>query len=256
MDPELLHVCDINMRLANAAFIGTSVRGEVMESHDLFITNCGLAVVDFNRAYLKRPAEDLAAPLARAEAYFRDAGLPFGCTVRSDLEEPACVAAMHRAGFERSGSIPAMVLDPIRERSPSIPGFEVRAVRTPEDLAHFQETAFAGFGFPPTIGHLFLTEQFLRVPGAVLYLGTIDGEPACTSSVVVTAGVAGIYWVATLPAHRGRGLGEAITWAAVAGGAKSACRVASLQASEMGRSVYARMGFATPFQYVKYDRPA
>jgi len=256
LDSDLLHACDVNMRLSNAAFLGTSVKGEVLESFDLYITNCGLAAVDFNRAHVKDPGSDLAAPIARAEAYFRAAELPFGFTVRSDLETPECAAALERAGYVRTASIPAMVLDPIRAENPSIPGFAVREVRTQADLEQFQSTSFIGFGFPPTIGRLFLTEQFLRTPGAVLYLGTVDGEPACTSSVVRTSGIAGVYWVATLPEFRGRGLGEAITWAAVAGGAADGCRVASLQASDMGRPVYERMGFTTPFHYVKFDKPA
>jgi predicted acetyltransferase len=83
----------------------------------------------------------------------------------------------------------------------------------------------------------------------------MDGEPACTSSMVPTPGVAGIYWVATLQAHRKRGLGEAITWAAVRAGVASGCPVASLQASAAGEPVYARMGFETPVHYVKYGRP-
>lgn len=243
------------MRLANSAFLGTSVRGEVLESHDLFITNCGLPETEFNRAYLKKPGGPLSAAFERAEAYFRAVALPFAFTVRSDCEEVSCVDALRDAGWERVSEMPAMVLAPIRDVSRSIPALEIREVTTEADLALFQETAFAGFGFPAQTGRLFITEQFLDNPGATLYLGLLDGEPVCTSSLVATAGIAGIYWVATLEAHRHRGLGEAITWAAVRGGISQGCRTASLQASAAGEPVYARMGFETPFHYVKYGRP-
>jgi len=254
MDRSLLHACDINMWLGNAAFLGTSVNGEVLESHDLFITNCGMPATDFNRAFLKEPGGDLAAAFERAEAYFRGAGLPFAFTVRSD-REAECAPALRAAGYERESAMPGMVLAPIRDESRPIPGLEIRRVTPGEDLARFQETAFEGFGFPKQAGHLFITEQFLRVPGVKLYLGLLDGEPACTSGMVPTPGVAGIYWVSTLEAHRGRGLGEAVTWAAVSGGMASGCPAASLQASQAGEPVYTRMGFETPIYYVKYGRP-
>jgi hypothetical protein len=38
------------------------------------------------------------------------------------------------------------------------------------------------------------------------YLGYFNGEPISTSTVFYSAGVAGIYDVATLPEARGRGL--------------------------------------------------
>jgi GNAT superfamily N-acetyltransferase len=253
MDSRLLHACDVNMWLANAAFLGTSAKGEVLETHDLFITNCGLPATVFNRAFLKEPGGDLAAAFERAEAYFERAKLPFAFTVRSD-REAACAEALVAAGYERQEEMPGMVLLPIRDGSQPIEGLEVREVATRQDLESFQETALEGFGFPRQLGRLFITEQFLEKPGAKLYLGLLHGEPVCTSSLVPTPGIAGIYWVATLPEHRKRGLGEAITWAAVRGGMESGCATASLQASEAGAPVYARMGFTTPIHYVKYGR--
>jgi hypothetical protein len=61
--------------------------------------------------------------------------------------------------------------------------------------------------------------------------------------------VGGIYRVATVEARRGRGYGEALAWAAVAGGSRAGCRVASLQASQLGRPAHARMGFAHVLDY-------
>jgi GNAT superfamily N-acetyltransferase len=226
-----------------------------MESHDLFITNCGIPETEFNRAFLKRPDAPLDAALERAENYFRGVGLPYAITVRSDCESESCIEALRKAGWERGRETPAMVLAPIRDAARATPDLEIREVATDADLAHFQETAFAGFGFPAQAGRIFITDQFLHHPGATLYLGLVDGEPACTSSLVVTAGIAGIYWVATLEAHRNRGFGEAITWAAVRGGIERGCHMASLQASTAGEPIYARMGFATPVRYVKFERP-
>ena len=70
-----------------------------------------------------------------------------------------------------------------------------------------------------------------------------------TSILFTTGDVEGIYWVATLEEQRGRGYGEALTWAAALGGQRAGCRIASLQASQLGRPVYARMGFAHVLDY-------
>jgi hypothetical protein len=48
---------------------------------------------------------------------------------------------------------------------------------------------------------------------------------------------------------RRRGYGEALTWAAVAGGQRAGCTIASLQASALGKPVYARMGFSDVLGY-------
>ena len=77
-----------------------------------------------------------------------------------------------------------------------------------------------------------------------LLLPISDGEPVCTSALVRNADVAGIYFVATLEDFRGRG--AAVTWEAARDGIEHGCRFASLQASELGRPVYERMGFDTP----------
>lgn len=251
MTDPLLHACDVNLWQADALFFGASPTGEVSELHDLHLACCGFPAADFNTAFLKKPEGDLPAAIARAEAWFARLELPFLFIVRSDQEDRS-VPALRAAGYEPKGGAPAMLLDPARDGAPEIPGLEIARVQTPEELVTYQETAFEGFGLPKSFGSLFLTEQLLAAPGVELYLGRIEGEPVSTSCLIPTQHVAGIYWVATLETHRKRGLGEALTWAAVRGGMAQGCRAASLQASVMGEPVYQRMGFRTTLEYRKY----
>jgi ribosomal protein S18 acetylase RimI-like enzyme len=94
-----------------------------------------------------------------------------------------------------------------------------------------------------------MTEWLLAQPNVRMYAGLVAGSVTATSLLVTTGPVAGIYWVATLEAARRRGFGEALTWAAVAGGQRAGCSVASLQASALGQPVYARVGFAHVLDY-------
>jgi ribosomal protein S18 acetylase RimI-like enzyme len=157
---------------------------------------------------------------------------------------------LEAAGWRlREEPVPGMALALPARVPPAPAGLAVEEVRTPEAVAAFAETAFRGFGYPPAAAKLFLNERLLGQPGVRLYAGSKGGAVVATSMLVVTGTVGGIYWVATDEAHRGRGYGEALTWAAVAGGAEAGCRVASLQASKLGRPVYARMGFTHVLDY-------
>lgn len=253
-DPALLDACDANLYLSNALMFGSSQRGEVAESCDLALASCGFPTRDFNQAHLKNPQGDVRAALDRVRSWFESRGLPYVVRVRDD-REAACAPALGAAGLERVGDDPGMVLHPIRDDTKLPAGLEISEVCCDTELAAFQQTAFAGFGFPGRLGALFLTRWLQRAPGVALYLGRVDGAPACTSMLSATGHVAGIYWVATLPEYRRRGFGEAITAAAVQGGACRGCSLASLQASKAGAPVYRRMGFETVLRYAKYALP-
>jgi GNAT superfamily N-acetyltransferase len=259
LDPALLHAFDVNYWLASAAFMGTSLRGESVESHDLSITSCGFPSQRFNHAFLKHPDGDVARACERAEAYFGAQKLPFFVQVRDD-RETLCAPVLRERGYARVDALPVMALspipqEPIRRGDRAVPGFEISEVASEADLEDYRITAFAGFGIPVQAARLFLTEAFWRMPGVRLYLGRLDGVAVATSALVSSPGVAGIYWVATHPEFRKRGFGEVVTWAAVCGGARDGLPVACLQASAMGAPVYRRMGFDTPAHYVQYGRP-
>jgi hypothetical protein len=129
------------------------------------------------------------------------------------------------------------------------PGLEIEPVRTSEQLVAFREAAFRGFGYPVGAAHIFLSERVLELPQVRMYSGLLDGATISTAMLIATGSVAGIYFVATLEPHRGLGHGEALTWAAAQGGREFGCRIASLQASKLGRPVYARMGFAHVYHH-------
>lgn len=253
MDSDLLAASDRNFCHANGLFMGTSLRGEVLENALLQIVSCGLPAAEHNFGFVKLPPRDAVGALAATEAYFGARALPFRMMVRSD-HAPACADAFAARGLVEKRRTPVMLLDPIRDGAAPPPELEIRRVRDAADVARFQATAFEGFGLPAQAARLFLTDELFASPELEAYIGLVDGEPAATSLLIRTADVAGIYWVATREPFRSRGLGEAITWASVRAGRAHGCAVASLQASALGAPVYARMGFHTPAHYASYER--
>jgi len=84
------------------------------------------------------------------------------------------------------------------------------------------------------------------------YTGYLDGKPVAVGSLVMAADLAGVYAVATLPEARNRGIGTAMTLHAMAEGKLNGAKSAVLQATEMGRPIYERIGFSTVFEYEMY----
>jgi len=246
---------DWNFLDANRIFMGSSRRGEYLERRDVAIASCGLPVQELNWGFLKPPYDGVAATAAAVHSHFAGRGLPFQVTLRSPDAE-RCAGALEAGGWRRRPDpTPAMTLAPPAAPPPAPAPLEIGVARTPEQLVAFREAAFEGFGYPVRAARLFLDERLLALPGVCLLAGRVDGAVAATSMLIATGGVAGIYWVATLAAQRGRGYGAALTWAAVAAGRELGCRVASLQASKLGRPVYARMGFEHALDYVHYLPP-
>src|SRR6185436_1810814 len=104
-------------------------------------------------------------------------------------------------------------------------GFEI-----PRDAQPAFEERFADFCFGPRAIQ-------------TTYIARIDGRPVATSLGMVVDDVVGIYNVATSPDARRRGAGTAVTAAAMTAARAQGAKWAILESSEMGRSVYERLGF-------------
>ena len=90
---------------------------------------------------------------------------------------------------------------------------------------------------------------------ATVYVGYTDGEPVTSGVGFRTGDTIGVYNIATIPSARKRGYGAAMTARIAADGAAAGCDVAILQASEMGRTVYERLGYRTVVEYMGYVEP-
>jgi GNAT superfamily N-acetyltransferase len=85
------------------------------------------------------------------------------------------------------------------------------------------------------------------------YLGRVHGEPVATTTLFLGAGVAGIYFVFTLPAARRQGIGAAITLAALREAQRLTYRIGVSGSSPMGYPVYQRLGFQEYCRIALYE---
>ncbi len=75
------------------------------------------------------------------------------------------------------------------------------------------------------------------------FIAYYNEKPVGTSSIFLADGVAGLYNVTTAPEARCKGIGEAITKAALICGKKAGYTFAILQATKKGVPVYKKIGF-------------
>lgn len=174
--------------------------------------------------------EDPERVFRLAEAFFGDPG-DFACEL--DLEEAAALdEALRARGWRTHEEEPALVLAPLPpERPPAPPGLAIYRVVDKAGLAHFQALSPSAARWVPTLAAA-------TGPAVALFVGYVDGLPAATSRLVRLGATADLTSVNTAPAFRRRGYGTAMTWAAIAEGARRGCTAATLTATPMGYPVY------------------
>jgi GNAT superfamily N-acetyltransferase len=114
-----------------------------------------------------------------------------------------------------------------------------------------------GYGFP-----LALSERAsAAVPSGndtIVAIASADGRPACTVQVTLAGEDAGVYAVATIPQARGRGLARRLQYVLLQRAREMGARTTTLQASQLGRPVYAALGYASfgPMNMWERRKPA
>jgi ribosomal protein S18 acetylase RimI-like enzyme len=237
MRPLTAHADEVNLIAASRAWALACATGDAWEDDGIHVVSSGAKMRSFNGAYVTN-AEGAKA-LGRACAYFAERGVPFRARVRDNVVIDAGTLAA--AGLRERGGIPSLLLSPIPTGAAR--AVEIRRVSDGETLRHHVEVIASAFEWQADELAAVFSMRLLDDSAWQGYIGYVDGRPAATSQLYVTEGTAGIYYVATLELHRRRGLGEALTWHAVRSGAAMGCKVATLQASEMGQPIYERMGF-------------
>ena len=163
--------------------------------------------------------------------------------------------------FEYAGDDIGMAVDlsALPDEVPVPADFVVERIRDEAALGEWVATFGAGFGLRQVEVAWF--EEVLRELGLEgawrYYLGRLAGEPVATSALFFAAGVAGIYCVSTVEPARRRGIGAAVTLAALLEARDLGHTIGVLTSSEMGYPVYRGLGFVEYCRIGLYEwRPA
>lgn len=230
-----------------------STAGDVFERDGVLAVISGSPVPWLNVAFVTRKLDAPAEALAAAVAFFDDRRQPFIVRVREGVD-PDAESAAEALGMLYNDTVPGMTLYPVPKAPALPPGLEIRTVEDETGLSEFVSVSAEAFGMPVEGLSQLVTMRFIEDPGWRSYLGFVDGEAVTASMLQMDDEIAGVYFVGTRGAYRKRGLGEALTWHAVREGAGAGCTVSALQASDMGKPVYERMGYRVVAGYRTFVR--
>ncbi|USN99236.1 MAG: GNAT family N-acetyltransferase [Phycisphaeraceae bacterium] len=186
------------------------------------------------------------ADIARDAAPLREGDFPSAIAFLND-GTPDQIAAATDLSFTPAESMPLMSVTPDTLAPTALAdGYTCREV-TPDEADAWAHAVSDGYGLPLAVGALLGVDRAAaRAPGAARYYAAEhDGRMVATSLVFLHDGFAGIYGVATLPEHRGKGLGAHLTAEPLRSAWDLGYTTGLLQASEMGAPVYTRIGFRT-----------
>ncbi len=255
---ELIELSDLNLAEANREF-ARRAGGAVLDEDGLVLWAGGHELPVLANGLLRTGTEaGLAAAdvLDHARNFFGRRQRGFTVILREHADDDLLKAVVGD-GLVEVGTMPAMVLDHRLPDADPPPGITVRTIETERDVegfAHVMGAAYATYGMPEGVTPaLFPNRATLVAPHMAAFLAFLeDGTPAAGAMTIVSHGVAGIYWVGTIPEARGLGLAELCTRVAGNAGFELGGRIISLQASVMGEPIYRRMGYVEITRYPYY----
>lgn len=131
---------------------------------------------------------------------------------------------------------------------------EIQRVTDAAGMQTFVETFARCYPVPELAGlesGAWVDERVLRDDYHV-FIGSVDGQPVATGAASCTRGVNMVEFISVDQSLRGRGIGAAITWAPTLARPELP---AVLIASDLGRPVYERMGYATVCRFTLWIGP-
>jgi ribosomal protein S18 acetylase RimI-like enzyme len=250
---ELLERSDLNLIEANREGARSTTGGIVHEEDGLVFYAPGhrfpVGFTGVMRTDRSIPAADV---LRRTREFFAPRG--HGYTFCAMMHRDADIAALLAVeGIGQMGNAPGMALDSRLADEPLPPGVTVERVRGAQAAREFADVggaAYATYGLPPKVAlRQFADPAYFDQPHIAAFLARVGGAPAAAALVMLTHGVAGIYWVGTTPEARGRGLAATCTRIATNTGFDMGAGAAVLQASVMGEPIYLKMGYREITRY-------
>jgi GNAT superfamily N-acetyltransferase len=220
-------------------------QGWVADSSGLTCMATGSTSAAFNLAISGAHLVDPHSALDGALERYRRAELPWLLKLQPELDEQLVAHAQRRGVEFDEEPVYGISIRPWAVQAPR-PTPSLSIVPASDDTIDDAVQCFAdAFDADPEDVRRELGPNLLTIPSFVVLIGYLSDEPVATSMVATTrsAQLAGVYSVATRPAHRGRGFGTALTRAALLEARTQGYDTAVLEPSPMGAPMYRQMGF-------------
>ena len=153
----------------------------------------------------------------------------------------ALSAVLEQLDMRLNFQLTAMSMEPW-EPAFCLPDSDIRQVKTPEDIYWWCLVFYSAFGY--RIAESVVAASLDKVN---YYLLEDEGVPVGTLALYQTGGVTGVHSMGVSPKARGRGLATQAMYHSLECARSSGSSLVTLQASEMGRGLYEKLGFSQDF---------
>ncbi|MCG3221698.1 MAG: GNAT family N-acetyltransferase [Candidatus Heimdallarchaeota archaeon] len=225
--------------LAGALFLHDTIRVQIITGLPFAFLN-SIANANFSGSDITKQITVVLTP-------FKTKKLPILWWIGPNSKPDNLDAYLESFDFKKTDEPPGMFMDLNRldfsyETPPEL---RVNLVQNAKHVEEWVSVFIEGVGGTEKHRkHLFQSEMFLLQKNNYLrFIGYWEGEPVATSGLILNEDVAGLYFVITKPDYRGKGIGTAISRAALENAYKRGYHKAVLQSSKMGYNIYKRIGF-------------
>ena len=240
-----------NLRSAMSAFSRSTERGDVRDLGAACVSSSGLDFSVFNAMVLSEPVDQtqFVRLLDEAARFFQAHRVGWSCWLDESMVTgrglpPARLLEMR--GLSWTAEHEGMAAHRIAKADRPLPLLDVRPVATEPVREDFWRICAEVFMLPrETARGIYGSARFWsgQMRG---WVGYEQSRPMCIAIADADVGSVGLYSVATLPAWRRRGFGEAITRHALdEAWTRSGLSASILQATPAGLPMYRRMGYQT-----------
>jgi len=186
-----------------------------------------------------RDAKALEAALDDLAAAYEEAGIG-AWTVWVPEDDRDVAALLEAAGHRLDATPTAMVADLTLIPDPDPGDLDWGVDASTRDVGRINDLAY---GWPENT-FIRAMDRFGAVDALRLYQARVDGEPVCVLGTYDNGDDCELYFVATLPDHRGQGLARRLVHQALIDARDRGLTVSSLQATKAGYPIYERLGYA------------
>jgi len=226
-------------------------QSELLVNGEMMRVSSGIPYPLFN--FVARPRFDrrqVDSHIQSLAQYFAARRVPYLVYLHPSASPQNLARQLERHGLRHWGIQDGMALERLDPKVRTNHEVQVEVARDVETLRKAAEVHGEAYHLPPGaaayMGSVMMTA--LYDPAVYIYLARLNGIPAGSLTLVLKAGVAGLYGLGTLPEYRGHGVGTSLMVRAIFDASALGFRAAVLQAPPSAVRLYRRLGFETHFR--------
>lgn len=253
---EISKAFEVNFHLLHTYFSKYLPTMELIYEPDVSLVRSEIPDDCFNTAINAHfTPENVHDRIAHVISIFKKNKLPFNWYVSPYDTPPNLGELLLSNGFQLEAEAVAMycTLDAFTPRSKSALRFE--RITKPEQMDDFAKLARIFQESPAALETIYRKiPPILYTHGAPLeyYIGYVDNSAVVIGSLIFHANVAGIYYIATLPAERQKGYGTAMVEHLMTLAKNRGYHMSTLESSNEAKDLYVRLGFKKCFKLTEY----